>query len=156
MSGVKQVQVTFDCAEPERLARFWCDVLGYVVPPPPARFASWDDYEDALPPERRGSAFACEDPDGTGSAHKKRHTPLHGVASDDRRPSALRPWRPVRRLAIAATSTTVPSFLQGRVARDQPLPRVALVPLAAGQNDDEKTHKFRAMLQCNNKRRKAE
>ncbi|GHJ60254.1 hypothetical protein NOK12_27720 [Nocardioides sp. OK12] len=66
MSGVKQVQVTFDCAEPERLARFWCDVLGYVVPPPPARFASWDDFEDALPPERRGSAFACEDPDGTG------------------------------------------------------------------------------------------
>lgn len=66
MSGVKQVQVTFDCAEPERLARFWCDVLGYVVPPPPPRFASWDDFEDALPPERRGSAFACEDPDGTG------------------------------------------------------------------------------------------
>ena len=24
MSPVKQVQVTFDCAEPERVARFWC------------------------------------------------------------------------------------------------------------------------------------
>ena len=23
---VRQVQVTFDCAEPERLGRFWCDV----------------------------------------------------------------------------------------------------------------------------------
>ncbi|MBM7772675.1 hypothetical protein JOD54_002879 [Actinokineospora baliensis] len=34
MASVKQVQVTFDCAEPERLARFWCEVLGYVVPPP--------------------------------------------------------------------------------------------------------------------------
>ncbi|WXF91897.1 VOC family protein [Curtobacterium flaccumfaciens pv. flaccumfaciens] len=35
MATVRQVQVTFDCAEPERVARFWCEVLGYVVPPPP-------------------------------------------------------------------------------------------------------------------------
>nr|WP_258053548.1 VOC family protein [Streptomyces sp. Ru72] len=34
MSSIKQVQVTFDCAEPERVARFWCEVSGYVVPPP--------------------------------------------------------------------------------------------------------------------------
>jgi hypothetical protein len=33
MTIVKQVQVTFDCAEPERVARFWCDVLGYVLDP---------------------------------------------------------------------------------------------------------------------------
>ncbi|WP_394329641.1 VOC family protein, partial [Mycobacteroides abscessus] len=25
---VRQVQVTFDCADPERVARFWCEVLG--------------------------------------------------------------------------------------------------------------------------------
>jgi len=31
MAPVRQVQVTFDCAEPERVARFWCEVLGYVV-----------------------------------------------------------------------------------------------------------------------------
>ena len=24
MASVKQIQVTFDCAEPERVARFWC------------------------------------------------------------------------------------------------------------------------------------
>ena len=29
MASVKQFQVTFDCAEPERVARFWCEVLGY-------------------------------------------------------------------------------------------------------------------------------
>ena len=40
MVGVKQIQVTFDCAEPERVARFWCQVLGYVVPPPPAAIFS--------------------------------------------------------------------------------------------------------------------
>jgi hypothetical protein len=29
MPSVKQFQVTFDCAEPERVARFWSEVLGY-------------------------------------------------------------------------------------------------------------------------------
>jgi len=66
MASVKQVQVTFDCAEPERVARFWCEVLGYVVPPPPKGFATWDDYQGSLPPERRGSGFACVDPSGVG------------------------------------------------------------------------------------------
>ena len=63
---VRQIQVTFDCSEPERLARFWCEVLGYVVPPPPEGFASWGDFNRALPPERKGSAFACIDPSGVG------------------------------------------------------------------------------------------
>jgi len=66
MASVKQVQVTFDCAEPERVARFWCEVLGYVEPPPPEGFASWDDYERTLPPEEQGSWFACSDPTGVG------------------------------------------------------------------------------------------
>ena len=51
-ASVKQIQVTFDCAEPERVARFWCQVLGYLVPPPPEGFATWDDFDRALPPER--------------------------------------------------------------------------------------------------------
>src|SRR5690349_14299230 len=54
MPSVKQFQVTFDCAEPERVGRFWCEVLGYVVPP------SDDDDDDD------GSAFACVDPTGAG------------------------------------------------------------------------------------------
>lgn len=52
MPSVKQVQVTFDCTEPERVGRFWCEVLGYIVPPS-------DDDDD-------GSAFACIDPTGVG------------------------------------------------------------------------------------------
>jgi hypothetical protein len=64
MASVKQIQVTFDCAEPERVARFWCEVLGYVIPPPPEGFATWDDFDRALPPELQGSAFACIDPSG--------------------------------------------------------------------------------------------
>ncbi|MEV7547612.1 VOC family protein, partial [Streptomyces sp. NPDC089915] len=36
MSTIKQFQVTFDCAEPVRLATFWCEVLGYVLPAKPS------------------------------------------------------------------------------------------------------------------------
>jgi hypothetical protein len=66
MAAVKQFQVTFDCAQPDRVARFWCEVLGYVVPPPPQGFATWEDFDSALPPDRQGSAFACIDPAGVG------------------------------------------------------------------------------------------
>ena len=66
MPTVKQVQITFDCARPERVARFWCEVLGYVPPPPPDGFASWDDYNLSLPPEERDRWFGASDPTGAG------------------------------------------------------------------------------------------
>ncbi|MFE5772351.1 VOC family protein [Streptomyces sp. NPDC056485] len=66
MSLIRQVQITFDCAEPERVARFWCEVLGYVAPPPPAGFDTWDDFNRTQPPQDRGSWFACSDPSGVG------------------------------------------------------------------------------------------
>ncbi|MFF5720160.1 VOC family protein [Streptomyces buecherae] len=66
MAVIRKFQVTFDCAEPERVARFWCEVLGYEVPPPPEGFATWDDFVRSLPPERQDSAFACVDPSGEG------------------------------------------------------------------------------------------
>jgi Glyoxalase-like domain len=65
MASVKQVQVAFDCAEPERLGRFWCEVLGYVAPTPEG-FATWRDYDRSLPPEERDSWFAITDPSGVG------------------------------------------------------------------------------------------
>jgi catechol 2,3-dioxygenase-like lactoylglutathione lyase family enzyme len=66
MTSIKKFQVTFDCADPERVARFWCEVLGYVVPPPPEGFATWDDYDRSLPAERQGAGFVCMDPTGVG------------------------------------------------------------------------------------------
>jgi hypothetical protein len=48
------------------VARFWCEVLGYVVPPPPPGFDSWGDFDRSLPSESQGSAFACVDPNGVG------------------------------------------------------------------------------------------
>ena len=64
MAQLRKVQVTFDCAEPWRLARFWCEVLGYVLPVPPEGYASWEEFERTLPPERRDADAACQDPTG--------------------------------------------------------------------------------------------
>lgn len=66
MAITKKIQVTFDCADPERVARFWCEVLGYVIPPPPNEYETWEAFNDSLPPENQGSAFACVDPSGEG------------------------------------------------------------------------------------------
>ena len=38
----REVQITFDCADPAALATFWADALGYQVQPPPDGFDSWD------------------------------------------------------------------------------------------------------------------
>ena len=66
MATVREFQVTFDCAEPERVARFWCEVLGYVVPTPPEGFETWEDFDRTLSPEKQGAWFACTDPTGVG------------------------------------------------------------------------------------------
>lgn len=66
MAHVKQVQVTFDCADPRAVADFWKVALGYVDPPPPPGFDSWEAFEATLPAESRGASWACQDPDGVG------------------------------------------------------------------------------------------
>ncbi|VXC29400.1 VOC family protein [Nocardioides sp. AX2bis] len=66
MAEVKQVQVTFDCASPRAVAAFWKEVLGYVDPPPPPGFDSWDAVDATLPPDRQGGVWACQDPTGAG------------------------------------------------------------------------------------------
>ncbi|MBA3308985.1 MAG: VOC family protein [Nocardioidaceae bacterium] len=62
-------QVCIDCADPDRLARFWASALGYELEPPPAGFASWDDYwrQVGVPEdELGGGADSIVDPDGQG------------------------------------------------------------------------------------------
>ncbi|MFD2840548.1 VOC family protein [Populibacterium corticicola] len=66
MADVKQVQITFDCENPMRVAEFWNHVLGYVFPDPPPGFDSWDAFDATLPPEQQGGASACQDPNGVG------------------------------------------------------------------------------------------
>jgi hypothetical protein len=62
-------QICIDCADPDRLARFWASALGYVLEPPPEGHASWDDYwrEVGLPEEDLGiGADSIVDPGGRG------------------------------------------------------------------------------------------
>src|SRR6266851_2106349 len=49
-------QLVIDCTDPEPLARFWAAALGYQIAPPPAGFATWDDYwrEIGVPEEDLG------------------------------------------------------------------------------------------------------
>ena len=37
-------QLVIDCTDPDKLARFWAEALGYVFETPPEGFATWDDY----------------------------------------------------------------------------------------------------------------
>ncbi|OHV28830.1 MULTISPECIES: VOC family protein [Pseudofrankia] len=62
----RDVQITFDCADPAKLAAFWAEALGYRLQDPPAGFDSWDQALTAMgvPPERRNDASALVDPDG--------------------------------------------------------------------------------------------
>lgn len=48
MASAREFQITFDCADPEPLARFWCAVLGYELSGSGADWA------------------ACTDPGGVG------------------------------------------------------------------------------------------
>jgi catechol 2,3-dioxygenase-like lactoylglutathione lyase family enzyme len=64
----RDVQITFDCADPAALAEFWAEVLGYRLQDPPPGFESWDQALEALgvPPESRNDASAVVDPKGSG------------------------------------------------------------------------------------------
>ena len=37
-------QLVIDCADPDRMARFWVVALHYELEPSPDGFATWDDY----------------------------------------------------------------------------------------------------------------
>lgn len=62
----REVQITFDCADPRALSLFWNEVLGYELPAPPPGFDSWDAFAETLPEERRNTASASQDPAGAG------------------------------------------------------------------------------------------
>ncbi|WP_430501564.1 VOC family protein [Micromonospora trifolii] len=63
----RDVQITFDCADPAGLATFWAEALGYEVQAPPGDFKSWDQALEAMgvPPENRNDASAVVDPEGS-------------------------------------------------------------------------------------------
>jgi hypothetical protein len=62
-------QLVIDAADPDRMARFWAAALGYRLAPPPADFATWNDFyrEIGVPEEELiDGADRISDPDGHG------------------------------------------------------------------------------------------
>jgi glyoxalase superfamily protein len=62
------IQVVFDCADPDRLARFWATALHYRVQDPPDGFTSWEAWlaDAGVPESEWNSASAIVDPEGAG------------------------------------------------------------------------------------------
>jgi hypothetical protein len=62
-------QLAINCTDPDRLAHFWAAALEYEMEPPPAGFASWNDYwrDVGFPEAELGTgADRIIDPDGGG------------------------------------------------------------------------------------------
>jgi hypothetical protein len=61
-------QVTFDAGNPDKLADFWAEALGYIKQPPPTGYSSWEDWLRAMniPEDKWDSASAAVDPEGKG------------------------------------------------------------------------------------------
>ena len=62
------IQVVIDCADPDKLVRFWASALGYKAQDPPEGHATWEDFLRAMnvPEEKWNAAGAVVDPDGAG------------------------------------------------------------------------------------------
>lgn len=60
--------LTFDCADPSRMASFWKVALGYVEAPPPEGFDTWEQWltHFKVPDEEWDDGAALTDPDGVG------------------------------------------------------------------------------------------
>ncbi|MFF5055992.1 VOC family protein [Micromonospora sp. NPDC000663] len=128
----RDVQITFDCADPAALARFWAEALGYQLQDPPGGFESWEQALDAMgvPPENRNDASAVVDPEGSrprlffqrvpeGKQVKNRvHLDVRaapGLAGDE------------RMAALEAEAERLVAYGAIRLARHEPAP-----PLGAG------------------------
>jgi Glyoxalase-like domain len=63
-----RIQVVIDCADPDGLATFWAEALGYKKQDPHEGYATWRDFETAqgVPQNERNSWHAVVDPGGAG------------------------------------------------------------------------------------------
>ena len=61
------IQMVFDCADPDSLARFWAEAIGYKLQDPPTGYGSWEHWarEQGIPQERWNDTSAV-DPDNRG------------------------------------------------------------------------------------------
>ncbi|MEU8115090.1 VOC family protein [Micromonospora sp. NPDC048947] len=128
----RDVQITFDCADPARLATFWAETLGYQVQAPPGDFESWDQALEAMgvPPEKRNDASAVVDPEGSRPRLFFQRVPEHKqvknrVHLDVRAAPGLEGEE--RMAALEAEAERLVSHGAKRLSRHEPTP-----PLGAG------------------------
>jgi hypothetical protein len=59
-------QVSFDAADPARLAAFWQEALGYRPQPPPSGYDTWEAWaaEHGIPEDQWSNFAALIDPEG--------------------------------------------------------------------------------------------
>jgi len=59
-------QVTFDCAAPAELARFWVAALGYELEKPPGGFDTWEAFLESIgvPEDEWDTGSSAVDPEG--------------------------------------------------------------------------------------------
>jgi hypothetical protein len=81
---VTRIGLTFDCANPTRLAAFWKLALGYVDQPPPAPFATREEWLQSfdLPEDDEGDGAWLCDPDGIGPTLSLLQVPEPKVAKN--------------------------------------------------------------------------
>ncbi len=73
-------QLVIDCADPDRLARFWAAALGYELAPAPAGFATWNDFyrELGVPEEELvDGADRISDPEDAKAVKNRLHLDIH-------------------------------------------------------------------------------
>jgi catechol 2,3-dioxygenase-like lactoylglutathione lyase family enzyme len=128
----RDVQITFDCADPAGLSAFWAEALGYRLQDPPSGFESWEQALEAMgvPPENRNDASAVIDPDGSGPRLFFQRVPEGKVAKnrvhlDVRAAPGLE--GDARMAALEAAAERLVSLGATRLGRHEPEP-----PLGAG------------------------
>ncbi len=62
------IQIVFDCADPDRLAKFWAAALHYHEQDPPTGYASWTAFlrDQGVPEEEWNARSAVVDPAKVG------------------------------------------------------------------------------------------
>lgn len=62
------VQVVFDCADPDKVAKFWAGALHYKLQDPPSGYDSWEAFLQAqhVPEDQWHRASAVVDPEQKG------------------------------------------------------------------------------------------
>jgi catechol 2,3-dioxygenase-like lactoylglutathione lyase family enzyme len=128
----RDVQITFDCADPAALGAFWAGTLSYRPQDPPTGFESWEQALEAMgvPPESRGDASAVVDPEGSGPRLFFQRVPEHKRAKnrvhlDVRAAPGLE--GDARMTALEAAAERLVSHGATRLRRHEPTP-----PLGAG------------------------